>query len=37
MTGRSEADHQGVAFDAWLTKPVSVDRLTKTLQSILEV
>jgi two-component system response regulator HydG len=35
MTGRSQADHQGAPFDAWLTKPVSVDRLTKTLQSML--
>jgi len=35
MTGRSEADHDGAAFDGWLTKPVSVDRLTKTLQSML--
>ena len=35
MTGRSEADHEGARFDGWLTKPVSVDRLTKTLQSML--
>ena len=36
MTGVLEADHQGAAFDGWLTKPVSVDRLTKTLQSMLD-
>jgi two-component system response regulator HydG len=35
MTGRSESDHPDTAFDAWLTKPVSVERLTKTLEQML--
>lgn len=37
LTGEAESDQAGLAaFDGWLTKPVSVDRLTKTLQSILD-
>jgi DNA-binding NtrC family response regulator len=35
MTGKPSGNENELGFDAWLTKPVSVDRLTRTLDELL--
>jgi two-component system response regulator HydG len=35
MTGKPSGNEHELGFDAWLTKPVSVDRLTRTLDELL--